>query len=365
MMRDNSVSNFRLLCIFLVTFAHNQFASALHDFGTKLPYATGHSLFSYISLVLVDGFACISSPFLGYLSGYFVSSNLRNHSYINVIARRFKSLYLPVVFWSMVTFAAMIVYCLATSDQQYLRHLLTDTKLGNFLGVGEPPLDYPTHYLVSAYKCVLISPIMLYILQRFGRTTFLLLISLITLWLVGTDLNHHNPGLHTGHGEILPRADMFLFFFLGLFSHRTWNLSISEALERIRVRGGVPHLLLIFTFLIAAIHWRWLLQMSGDHWVWVGFSCLLVTRISGSLLILLFLPYLRALAKRGLYPSDRLAFNLLCTHTISFHIFQIAVGSTPSESLGIFSFFVAPIFATSIAAAVCWAERHAVPFVAR
>src|SRR5579862_408219 len=99
-MRDHSISNFRLLCIFLVTFAHNPFAMTSHEFGTALPYATAHPLFSYISFILFDGFSRISSPFLGFLSGYFLSSNLDGRPYLNVVTHRFKSLYLPAVFWS-------------------------------------------------------------------------------------------------------------------------------------------------------------------------------------------------------------------------------------------------------------------------
>ena len=364
-MRDNSISNFRLLCIFLVTFAHNPFATAQHDFGTALPYVAVHSSFSYISFILFDGFSRISSPFLGYLSGYFVSSNLRDRSYLNVIARRFKSLYLPVVFWSIVMFAVMFVHGLATSDQQYLHHLFVGTDLDKFFGVEEAPLDRPTHYLVSLFKCVLIAPIMLYIWQRFGRGTFLILVALISLLLVGTDLNHDDPGLHLDGGSVLPRADMFLFFSLGFLSNRTWNFSVGEALERIRVKGVLPTLLLIIIFLIGTFHWRWLIRMSGDLWVWVGFFTLLLVRISGSLLILSSLPYLRKLANEGLYTSDRLAFNLFCTHSISFTVLQIALRWKPPELLAICSFFVAPFFATLAAAVVCRAERYAVKFSSR
>src|SRR5215472_16442130 len=82
--RDNSISNFRFLCIFLMTFAHNDFASHLHNFGAQLPYATLHSPVSYVSLVLFDGFSRISTPFLGCLTGYFVSMNLREQTYLAV-----------------------------------------------------------------------------------------------------------------------------------------------------------------------------------------------------------------------------------------------------------------------------------------
>jgi len=336
-----------------------------HDFGTALPYAAPHPLFSYISFVLFDGFSRISSPFLGYLSGYFVSSKLRERSYFEIVARRFKSLYLPVVFWSTVTFAVMLIHGFATSDQRYLHQLFADTGLDKFFGIEEAPLNYPTHYLVSLFKCVLVSPILLYVWQRYGRGTFLILIGLISVSLVGTDLNHDNPGLNLGGGSILPRADMFLFFSLGFLSHSSWNLSIGDALERIRVRGLVPILLLTVAFLIGTFHWRWLLRMSGDFSVWTGFSTLLLVRISGSLLILSLLPYFRLLAREGWYTSDRLAFNLFCTHSISFTLLKVAVRWNPTGFLGMFCFFAAPIFATFVAAAVCLAERYTAQFSSR
>src|SRR5579872_5815746 len=315
--RDNSISNFRFICIFLMTFAHNNFASSLHNFGSQLPYATSHSVMSYVSLVLFDGFSRISTPFLGCLTGYFISMNLREQTYAAVVKRRFLSLYVPVVFWSTFYFVVMIAAGYATSDQGYVAHKLANVQADDFLGIVKWPLDYPMHYLVNLFKCVLIAPILIYILRRFGTGVFLLMIVPAFLLLVGTDLRQGIAGVHDN--SILPRAEILLFFSLGILANRTWNLPIGEALERLRIKSKIGLALTIIVFLTGVLHWRWLVHGSSDLVLWCGFLVLLAVRISGSLLVLSLLPWLKDLARRGFYCNDRLTFNLFCTHVISFY----------------------------------------------
>jgi hypothetical protein len=89
----------------------------------------------------------------------------------------------------------------------------------------------------------------------------------------------------------------------------------------------------------------------------MSFLALLAVRISGSLLVLSLLPWLRELARRGLYCNDRLTFNLFCTHVISFYLLPMAIGWGRSNRYSSLLFFAAPFFATAVAGIAFWAER--------
>ena len=353
--RDNSVSNFRFICIFLMTFAHNNFASSMHNFGTQLPYATHHSPLYYVSLILFDGFSRISTPFLGCLTGYFVSMNLRDQSYVAVVKRRFMSLYVPVVFWSVFYFALMLAAGYATSDTNYIGHKLANLRADDFLGISEWPIDYPMHYLVNLFKCVLIAPILIFIVRRFGAGILLLTVVPLFLVLVGTDLRQGIAGVHDN--SFLPRAEILLFFSIGILANQSWNIPIGAALERLRIKSTAMFLVTLAVFLLGTLHWRWLVHLDGDFMKWCGFLTLLAVRISGSLLVLSLLPWLRELARRGLYCNDRLTFNLFCTHVISFYLLPVAIGWGRSNKYSSLVFFAAPFFATALAGIAFWAER--------
>jgi hypothetical protein len=354
--RDNSVSNFRFICIFLMTFAHNYFASGLRDFGSQLPYAAQHSPLSFASLTLFDGFARISIPFLGCLAGYFVSMNLREQTYVTVVKRRFVSLYLPVIFWSIFYFGLMIAVGYATSDYNYISRKLATVHLDDFLGLTKWPINYPLHYLVSLFKCVLIAPILIFILRRFGLPIYLLTVVISFLLLVGTDLRHGVAGTH--ENSFWPRAEILFFFSIGIFANRRWNIPVSAALERVRIKSTALLLVTLLIFVGGTLHWRWLVQQRGDFMLWSGFLALTAVRISGTLLVLSLLPWLRKLASVGIYCNDRLTFNLFCTHVISFHILPKALAFSGWNASGTALFFVAPLFATALAGLVFWSERR-------
>lgn len=357
-MRDNSISIFRLTCIFLMTFHHDELAPALHNFGSHLPYTEAHSTLSYLGLVLVDGFSLISSPFLGFLSGYFVSGNLRERSYVSVVRSRFVSLYIPVVVWSVAFFAVMLFVGYLTADTAFVSRTLTKVDVGYFLGIGHWPANYPLHYLVALFQCILISPVLVFTLERFGRSTFLVLVLLAFSFLFGADPNHHNPGENVQ--SFLPRADLFLFFSLGIFSQRRWNAAIGVALERLRIKRPAVLVVVIILFLLATVHWRWLLGRDGDLAIALGYPVMMFVRVTGGLLVLAMLPWFRALADRGLRIDDGLTFTLFCSHVISFFLLNMALGWGRSDLIGIAGFFLAPFFATGVAATIFWVQKDVV-----
>jgi succinoglycan biosynthesis protein ExoH len=330
-------------------FAHDSFAFSLIDFKSP-PYASPHSPISFFNYVIVYGLSRISSPFLGFLSGYFAAANLAERTYQRVALTRLKTLYFPALFWSFIFFAVTVVAGYAVSNHAVVRERIATVDLNDFLGITKFPLNYPLHYLIALFKCVLISPVLIYLLRRLGPIAFTALACLAFLALTGSDLNPYVPGQHAH--DIWPRADLFLFFSLGLLAQRRWVLDIGEALMKCRISNPVALFGIALIFLVSTFNWPWLVQSATPAHVWCGAFVLLVARIAGALLLLALLPGLRHMAQRGLYVSDKLTFLLFCTHIISYFIFDGIIRVEHLSAYGVLEFYIVPFFDLAVAAIV-------------
>ena len=227
-------------------------------------------------------------------------------------------------------------------------------NVNSFLGVTYWPYNFPLHYLVDLFKCILFLPVLLYLLDRFGRSVFVALIGCLFFALVANDLNHTNPGVNTE--SILPRADLFLFFCAGLLVHRHRDGDIVETLDRLSVQRSGVLIALGLAFLVCASHWRWLVAMDYRLAIWSGFILLMATRILGCLLIVAALRWIGNLGRRGLVIDNKLTFHLFCTHVISFFVLKglltVALGGELSDTHKVAAFFVSPFFALCVALAL-------------
>jgi len=336
-----------------MTFAHVPFAVGLIAAGSLPLYLSASPPISYVGLVLVDGFAKISAPLLGFMAAYFAAANLQNRTYPQLVAVRFKQLCIPAIMWSLIFFGVMIAVGYITSDLSYVRQKFSDLDINSVVGLGRFPLNYPLHYLIDLFECTLILPILAVVLKRFGISIFGGLVGTLVLILVATDLNHNNPGMNIDN--VLPRADLFLFFSAGLAAQRVLG---SNALDRIRIRRRGILIAVGVVFLAGSLHSRWMVAMDSEIAIWSGFFVSLVVRISGSLLALALLPTMRALARRGLTVDDKLTFRLLCTHAIAFYLLQPLLGWKLAGADAAAAFLIAPFIAVCVAFAVWKTERH-------
>jgi hypothetical protein len=234
---------------------------------------------------------------------------------------------------------------------------LATVDLNDFLGITHFPLNYPLHYLIALFKCILISPILIYMLRRLGPVCYVASVTLIFLALTGSDLNLAQPGQHAH--DIWPRADLFLFFSLGLLAQRRWNLEIGEALERFQIGNPAVLSAIAVLFLLGTFNWSWFVKQGGLGHIWFGAFVLLTVRATGTLLLVALLRWLRKMAQRGFYVSDRLTFTLFCTHLISYFILERIVRLAHLSAYGALEFYLAPIFATGVAAGILFAQNRA------
>ncbi len=298
-----------------MVFVHIKVGEAVVRVDPGLPYLQTGDWLSPTVMMLRDAFGRISSPLLGFLSGFFLLGNLQDRAYFTVLLLRLRTLYLPVVIWSTVCVLVMLSLIDLVYGSAAVTARLSIFDANTFLGITKWPFNYALHYMVDLVKCILFVPLFLFVLERAGRFAFLSIVVAIFLALIGTDLNPPHPGVN--RESVLPRADLFLFFYLGLFVKWRDRDAIGDALDRLRLGNGFILAVIGIVFIVGAGHWRWLAASEDMAVIWAGGFLLLATRIAGCLLLLAALPWLRRIGRRRLYIPDRLTFYLFCTHVIT------------------------------------------------
>jgi len=105
--RNDRIVLVRLLCIFGMIYVHVPFMESADLSGGGGVF----SAFELIRALLVDGYGRTSACLLSIVSGYLVAKNLKGDTPLNGVTprywpfykRRFKSIYLPMVIWGIVT----------------------------------------------------------------------------------------------------------------------------------------------------------------------------------------------------------------------------------------------------------------------
>ena len=99
--RNDRIVLVRLLCIFGMIYVHVPLmeSASLSGGGSSI------AVFELLRALLVDGYGRASACLLSIVSGYFVAKTMKGHSpqYSKFFKRRFRSIYVPMVVWGIVT----------------------------------------------------------------------------------------------------------------------------------------------------------------------------------------------------------------------------------------------------------------------
>ena len=133
----------------------------------------------YIQELLVDGVATIAVPFFFLCSGYFLAKHLDTWpSWWSALRKRIRTLIVPYFIWSWL-FAILIIAVAFSIDFCLGQHLGT-TPFTDGQGVGlsrilklaglwkTPPL-YQLWYIRCLFAFVALSPLIVFMLKKFGR----------------------------------------------------------------------------------------------------------------------------------------------------------------------------------------------------
>lgn len=372
-MRDSAVGNLRFVCIFAMIFVHvelpGNFSAELQPLlrlaqGDRPVDMVDADFAYYVVMLLRDGLGRISSPLLGLLSGYFVAAALCQRSYRQLVAARFRSLYVPMLVWTLAMVAVRLGPELlrdAIYGSDHFGAALRGFDPATLLGLTTQPLNGPLHYLVDLFICVLLAPALLFAIDRLGFAAFAGLALLGWAGLVAADPQPFGFNFDNA----LPRADLFLFFCAGVAGQRAGHRDIGSLLDRLAPRHAAAVLALLAVFLAGAMRRRLLGSYDGELMQVADLLLMMSTRVSGCLLILSCLGPIRGLAEAGWTVSERFTFRLFCTHAITFYILQrlslkglehTGLDRSSDSTLVLAAYLAAPALALGAAWLLCQAE---------
>lgn len=329
----------RFLCISLMFFAHYN----TDHFG---PPGAFDSIAATLYEIFNGGLSRASSPFLGIVSGYFVYHQLNRHGYAKTIKKRFFTLYVPTVKYSIIyiVIAAPIFYVV---NRELMPFLAGDfwVLFNRVVPIWLTPGNFPLHYLVDLFKLCLVAPLFIWVLNRMPlslKVALVLLIAFVPNSLI-------DPGNGT---NILPRWDLLTFFVVGLVI-ASEELSLTKLMER-RIGAVLFAASLVFIVLVGPL---WLGYLRSDlFWErYLGYLLLTALKVAGVLFAL-------ALAQRLIkitwmhrfVPERQVIFTAFCIHWIVlFFLVRIPGLAAPfvadTTPVVLLSFFLLPVVTFAIA----------------
>lgn len=167
--RNDRIVLVRLLCIFGMIYVHVPAMETTYSFGTS----AGFSWFELLRSLLVDGYGRTSACLLSVVSGFLVAKTLNRKApnYRFFYTRRFKSIYLPMVVWGVVT---MLVFSFASigkttfiSDVCGGRNVLSIDCLNvlfHFKAISTGPTMHLA-FLRDLFVCMLLAPALLIVMR--------------------------------------------------------------------------------------------------------------------------------------------------------------------------------------------------------
>ena len=208
------ISMARMLCVLGMIFVHvpdGVPGTAGYSFDTS-------NLGFLLEAFLVEGPGRASAALLSMVSGFLVAVSLQRAGtpVTTLYKKRFVSIILPMIFWGLVTYA---VYGLVSQTRPtFLADAVTWLdKLNIVLFLTELPQGATMHlgFLRDLFVCVLLSPLLLFLVRRFA---WLLLVPLAAFYLLD---NHATSGL------IIFRPLVLFAFTLGLLiADRRWPIDL-------------------------------------------------------------------------------------------------------------------------------------------
>lgn len=191
-----------------VVFIHNYDLSVMFQ-GDRVGGENHSFLVEFVRNLISQGVARVSVPLFFLMAGYlfFLTFKQTLSGYVGKIRTRFKTLFIPFVFWNL---AMLTVMAAAQSiPQTAIFFSGRNTLLAQYdgmdfidavLGVGRMPIAYHFWFIRDLMILVLISPLIFWLCRYFGVVFILLL---LILWLLNS-----SP-------LSIPAIDSILFFSFG------------------------------------------------------------------------------------------------------------------------------------------------------
>jgi succinoglycan biosynthesis protein ExoH len=287
---SSRINLMRILLIAGIVFVH-----VPHDPATS-PYLGPNGFFDWLRVFLGDSLFRIGVPALSAISGYLLfQRGLDKFDYGRTLRSKAVTVALPFLLWNFALLAAVLVIQRAGMGIGYFPDLWAATPremLSHAFATEGLPVDIPLYFLRDLIVCILLSPILAFLVRRFPAPTLGVLFLLAVL-----------PGFTL---VIVLKKTILFSFTLGIFLalHRT-DL---KALDRF---AGLGTLLM----LTAAVALSIAQYYTGPDFPWVVDLARNALSMAGAFgFWMLSSLVIRSAAGRRLANTGSLSFWIFCAH---------------------------------------------------
>ncbi|MBB3945426.1 succinoglycan biosynthesis protein ExoH [Rhizobium skierniewicense] len=176
---SSRINLMRIVLISGIVFVH-----VPHDPETS-PFLGAYGFFDWVRVFLGDALFRIGVPCLSAISGYLLfRRGLADFDYPATIKSKTRTVLLPFLLWNGLLFLGVLVMQRFGVGVGYFPDLWSATAreiMNHGAAVEEFPLNIPLYFLRDLFVCILLSPILAFLVQRFPWPTLVVLLVLTAL----------------------------------------------------------------------------------------------------------------------------------------------------------------------------------------
>lgn len=245
---SSRINLMRILLISGIVFVH-----VPHNAETS-PFLGLYGFFDWLRVFLGDALFRIGVPCLSAISGYLLfRRGMSAFDYPATIRSKTKTVLLPFLLWNGALFAAVLLIQLFEVGVGYFPDLWNASPreiLSHGTALEELPVNVPLYFLRDLFVCILLSPVLAFLMRRFALPTLVILLIVTAM-----------PDLKI----FIVQKKSILFSF---------SLGIALALHRVDVKALDPYALpiMLLTFAASAILATGLYFTGPEFTFWLNMS---------------------------------------------------------------------------------------------
>ncbi len=176
---SSRINLMRIILISGIVFVH-----VPHNPETS-PFLGVYGFFDWLRVFLGDALFRIGVPCLSAISGYLLfRKGMQTFDYLATVKSKARTVLLPFLLWNSALVAAVLLLQRFGVGVGYFPDLWNATPremMSHGAAVEEFPLNVPLYFLRDLFVCILLSPILAFLVRRYAWTTLGVLL-VITAW---------------------------------------------------------------------------------------------------------------------------------------------------------------------------------------
>ncbi len=176
---SSRINLMRIILISGIVFVH-----VPHNPETS-PFLGVYGFFDWIRVFLGDALFRIGVPCLSAISGYLLfRRGMQAFDYLATVKSKTKTVLLPFILWNGALFLAVLLLQRFEVGLGYFPDLWNATTreiISHGAALEELPVNVPLYFLRDLFVCILLSPLLAFLVKRFALVTLAVLL-IITAW---------------------------------------------------------------------------------------------------------------------------------------------------------------------------------------